>query len=97
MYLTCHKINPNRGESFIDSPWTKDKKATINPINKNDNKCFQYAVTIALNHKKNRKNQERIKPFIDRNKIKPFVDGHNWEGINYPSGKDDWRNMRKII
>ena len=29
---------------------TKNKKATINPINKKDNKCFQYEVIIALNH-----------------------------------------------
>ena len=29
--------------------WIKNKKATINHINKND-KCFQYAVTVTLNH-----------------------------------------------
>ena len=29
----------------------KNKKATINPKNK-DNKCFKYAITIALNHEK---------------------------------------------
>ena len=28
----------------------KYKKAAINPTNKKDNKCFQCAVTIALNH-----------------------------------------------
>ena len=34
MYYKCHKINPNLGESYIDSPdWIKNKKATINPIN----------------------------------------------------------------
>ena len=33
--LYCHKINLNSGGSYIDSPdWIKDKKATINPINK---------------------------------------------------------------
>ena len=26
--------------------WIKNKKATINPINKKDNKCFQYVVTV---------------------------------------------------
>ena len=31
--LYCHKINPNRGRSYIDSPdLIKNKKATINPI-----------------------------------------------------------------
>ena len=37
----CHKINLNCGGSFIDSPdLIKNKKATINHINKKDNKCF---------------------------------------------------------
>ena len=36
------------GESYIESPdWIKNRKATINPKNKN-NKCFQYATTVAL-------------------------------------------------
>ena len=37
------------GSSYIDSPeWLKNKKATINPRNNDDN-CLQYALTIALN------------------------------------------------
>ena len=28
-------------------------------------------------------------------KIKPFIDKYNWEGINYPSEKDDWKNIEK--
>ena len=36
-----HKINANRVGSYIDSPdWIKNKKATINPVNTKDNKCF---------------------------------------------------------
>ena len=32
LYYKCHKINLNRGESYIDSPdWIKNKKATIIP------------------------------------------------------------------
>ena len=50
LFYECHKINPNRGGSYIDSPdWIKNKKATMIPINEK-NKCFQYAVTVALNH-----------------------------------------------
>ena len=48
MYYKCHKINPNCGGSYPD--WIKNKKATTNPINKKDNKCFQYTVTDVLNH-----------------------------------------------
>ena len=45
-----HKIGTKRSGSYIEAPeWIKNKKATINPQNKND-KCFQYAVTIALNY-----------------------------------------------
>ena len=41
LYYKYHKINLNRGGPYIDSPdWIKEKKATINPINKKDNKCF---------------------------------------------------------
>ena len=46
----CHKVNFICGGSYIDSPdWIKKKKATINPKN-TDDKCFQYAVTVALNY-----------------------------------------------
>ena len=91
LHYKCHKINPNRGGSHIDSPdWIKNKKATINPINKNDNKCFQYAVTVALNYEEIGKHSERI------TKIKPFINKYNWKGINFPSEKDDWKNLRKI-
>ena len=65
------------------------KKATINPINKKDNKSFQYAVTVALNHEEIRKHSERI------TKIKPFVNKYNFEGIHFPSEKDDCKKFEK--
>ena len=49
LYYDFNKTGINRGGSYIDSlQWLKDKKSTINP-NNNDDKCFQYAVTLALN------------------------------------------------
>ena len=49
LYYDFNKKSINRGGSYIDSPqWLKNKKLTINPKN-NDDKCFQYAVTLALN------------------------------------------------
>ena len=84
MYYKCHKVNLNHGGSYVDSPdWIKNKKATINPINKRDNKCFQYAATVTLNYKEIGKHAERI------TKIKPFINKYKWEGINFPSEKDD--------
>ena len=51
-----YKIYPNRGGSYVDFPhWIKNKKATINPINEKDNKCFQYTVTVALNYEEIKK------------------------------------------
>ena len=83
----CHKINLNRGGSYIDS--YIDKKATINPINKKDNKCFQCAVTVALISEEIKKDPQRIA------KIKPFKNKYNWEGIKYPSEKNDWKKFEK--
>ena len=55
LYDKCHKINLNCGGSYIDSTdWIK-RKTTINPINKKYNKCFQYAVTVLLNHEEIKK------------------------------------------
>ena len=49
LYYDLNKISLNRSVSYIDSPeWLKNKKTTINPKN-NDDKCFQYALTAALN------------------------------------------------
>ena len=56
LYYDFNKISLNRGGSYIESAkWIKDKKSTINPKN-NDYKCFQYAVTVALNNDKINKN-----------------------------------------
>ena len=56
LHYKCHKINPNRGGSYIDSPdWIKNKKATINPINEKYKKCFQYDVIVVLNYEQIKK------------------------------------------
>ena len=89
LYYKCHKINPSRDESYIDYlDWINNKKATINSIKK-DNKCFQYDVTVALNHEGIRKDPQRII------KIKPFIKKYNWKGIIFPSKKDDWKKFEK--
>ena len=50
LYYNLNKVSLSRGVSYKDSPkWLKDKKSTINPKNKDD-KCFQYALTVALNY-----------------------------------------------
>ena len=61
-YYKLHKISINRsGGLYIDSPdWIKNKKATIKPKNNNDDKCMQYAISIALNYEKIDNHPERI-------------------------------------
>ena len=56
LHYRVHKISLNRGGSYIDSPeFLKNKRATINP-NNNDDKYFQYAITVGLNYQKSNQN-----------------------------------------
>ena len=87
LYYDFNKTSINRAGSYIDSlKWLKDKKSTINPKN-NDDKCFQYAVTLALNLDKIKKDPQRI------SKIKPFIEKYNWEDIDFPSTSKDWKKF----
>ena len=87
LYYDFNKISLNRGRSYIDSlEWIKNQKSTINP-KKNDYKCFQYAVTVALNHDKINKDPQRV------SKIKPLTDQHNWNDIDFPSTSKDWKKF----
>ena len=87
LYYDFNKTSINRGGSCIDSPkWLKVKKSTINPKN-NDDKCFQYAVTLALNLNNIDNHPERI------SKIKPFIEKYNWKDIDFPSIGKDWKNF----
>ena len=67
LYYDFNKTIINRGGSDIDSPkQLKNKKSATNPKN-NDDKCFQYAVTLAVNLDKIKKDPQRV------SKIKPFI------------------------
>ena len=60
--LSCHihKTSLKKGKSFVkSSEWLINKRATINPKNKDD-KCFQYSITVELNHQKFESHPERI-------------------------------------
>ena len=82
LYYKCYKISFKPSRSYKGSPdWIK--KTTKNPINKKDNKYFQYTLTGALNHEETKKDPQRV------TKIKPFIEKYDWERINYQSEKDD--------
>ena len=60
LYYDLNRITISKGGSYIESPkWLKDKKCTINQKN-TDNKCFQYATTLALNFNNIDKHHQRI-------------------------------------
>ena len=50
-------------------------------------KCFQYAVTVALNYDKINNNPQKV------SKIKPFIDQYNWNNIDFPSTGKDWKKF----
>ena len=84
-----HKTSLKRGKSYIKSPeWLINKRATINPKNK-DNKCFQYSITVALNHQNIENHPERI------SNIKPFINQYNWKDIDFPTGINEWKKFER--
>ena len=65
LYYSLNKVSLSTSGLYIDSPkWLKNKRTTRNPKN-NDDKCFQYALTVALNYEKIKDHPKGI------SKIKP--------------------------
>ena len=84
-----HKTSLKRGKSYIKSPeWLINKRVTINPKNKY-NKCFQYSITVALNHQIIENHPERI------SNIQPFIDQYKWDGLDFPAGIKDWKKFKQ--
>ena len=82
-----HKTSLKRENSYIkSSEWLINKRVTINPKNKDD-KCFQYSVTVVLNHQKIESHPERIY------NIEPFIGQYNWEGIEFTAEIKDWKRF----
>ena len=78
-----------RGKLYIKSPeWLENKRAKINPKN-NDDKCFRYGLTVALDYDKIEHHPERI------SNIEPFIDKYNWKDIDFPSRVKDWKNFEQ--
>ena len=85
-----HKTGLNIGKSYMKSPeWVANKRATINPQNLSDNKCFQYSITVALHHQDIENHPERI------TNIGPHTGLYNWKGIEFPAGIKDWKRFER--
>ena len=88
MNIHIHEIQLKRGSSYIETPnWIKPKQAIINLKNTHDNYCFAHSIVIALYHKQIGKNPQRIE------NLKPYYKHFNWEGINTPATKKDWKRF----
>ena len=73
--------------TFVETPiCIGSKKAVLNPKS-NDNKSFQYSITLSLYHKEIGNNLNRI------TKIKPYTNNFNWNNINFPPIKQDYENF----
>ena len=80
----------NRGGLCTDSSkQLQNKKAAINP-KINDDKCFQYALTVALNYNNIKKDPHNIKSI---SKIKPFIDQQDWKETGFPAQQKDWKKF----
>ena len=72
-----HKTSLRRGNSYVkSSEWLINKRATINPKNKDD-KCFQYSITVAINHQNIENHSEII------SSTEPFIDQYNWDDVEF--------------
>ena len=87
------KIKLKRGGSYINSPkWIRDKKATTNQKNEDDNDCFQYALNVALNYQNIENHSERI------SNIKLFINKYNWKNIfAHQNGEEESENSKNIM
>ena len=94
MYCKCQKISLNYDRSFINSPDqiknNRSKYETVDPKNNND-KCFLYAGTAALSHKKIVKDSQRI------SKIKIFINNYNWKKKAFHRSKKIRKSVNLII
>ena len=50
--------NSVNNANIKSSKWLRNKGATINPQNYDDNKCFQYGITAGLNYQNIEKHLE---------------------------------------
>ena len=77
-----HKIDIIRAESYIVSPdWIASKKATINPKNEKDNKCFQWSIIAGLNY--NIIKEKELKKLLNFKRVDIDFSSHQryWENF----------------
>ena len=80
LYYHFQRIDIRRAESYIISPdWIASKKATINPKNEKDNKCFQWSIISGLNY--NKIKEKELKKILKFKRVDTDFSSYNreWE------------------
>ena len=74
-----------RGGSYVKSPeWLANKKATINPKNKNDYECLRWSIISALNYNE-----------IMKKEFENIFKKIKHEDKDFSSQKRDWENFER--
>ena len=85
MDYKLHRVCLNRGGSYIKSPeWLENKKATINPKNKNDDECLRWSIISALNYND-----------IMKKEFENIFKKIKHEDKDFLSQKRDWENFEQ--
>ena len=82
LYYHFQRIDIRRAESYIMSPdWIASKKATINPKNEKDNKCFQWSIIAGLNY--NIIKEKELKKLLNFKRVDIDFSSHQryWENF----------------
>ena len=77
-----HKINIIGAELYIPYPdWIASKKATINPKNEKDNKCFQWSILTGVNY--NIIKEKELKKLLNFKRVDIDLSSHQryWENF----------------
>ena len=80
LYYHFQRIVIRRAESYIITPdWIASKKATINPKNEKDNKCFQWSIISGLNY--NKIKEKELKKILKFKRVDTDFSSYNreWE------------------
>ena len=80
-----HRVRLMRGGSYVKSPeWLANKKATINPKNKNDYECLRWSIISALNYNE-----------IMKKEFENIFKKIKHEDKDFSSHKRDWENFEQ--
>ena len=85
MVYKPHRVRLRRGGSYIKSPeWLANKKATINPKNKNDYECLRWSIISALNYNE-----------IMKKEFENIFKKIKHEDKDFSSHQRDWENFEQ--